>query len=196
MLDYYPAWPSGLYINIFSVLKLVFSLFIKILSLLKKEGTMRIMRINNNKRSLTNPAYSPLRNMLDELLSMQSWFDDVFNRSLMPSFNYNMAMADVWEEDENYFIKMALPGVDKDNVDVQVEGNVVRIKGGKKEEEKSEEGKQYYLNRLETYFEQTFTLPGDVDVEKIEAKMKNGVLELKLPKVAQNKPKQITIKSE
>jgi HSP20 family protein len=156
---------------------------------------MRIMRINNNKRSLANPTYSPLRSMLDELLSMQSWFDDVFNRS-MPSLNYNMAMADVWEEDGDYYIKMALPGVDKDHVDVQVESNVVRIKGGKKEEEKSEEGKQYYLNRLESYFEQTFTLPGDIDVEKIEAKMKNGVLELKLPKVAQNKPKQITIKSE
>ncbi len=153
------------------------------------------MRINNNKRSLANQTYSPLRNMFDELLSMQSWFDDVFNRSLIPNFNYNMTMADVWEEDENYYIEMALPGVDKDNVDVQVEGNVVRIKGGKKEEEK-EEGRQYYLKMLETYFEQTFTLPGEVDVEEVEAKMKNGVLKLKLPKIEQNKPKQITIKAE
>ncbi len=89
---------------------------------------------------------------------------------------------------------MALPGVNKENIDIEVEADYIRIKGGQKKEEKDDSKKKFYFKSLETQFEQTFNLPTAVDASKVEASFKDGILEVKLPKAEEYKPKKISIK--
>lgn len=156
---------------------------------------MKITKRNNNDNTqLATNSYSPVRSMFDDFFRMPSVFDEMFNRSVMPS--YSSLSADVWEEEDNFFVKMALPGITKDEVEIEVDADVVRIKGDKKLEEKEDKKKKYYFRSLDTRFEQAFNLPTVVDAEKVEAKFKDGVLEVKLPKAEQYKPKKITVKSD
>lgn len=148
-------------------------------------------RKDNDNNQITTASYSPVRSMFDEFFRMPSLVDEMFNRSMMPS--YSSLSADVWEEDDNFFVKMALPGVSKDDVEIEIDADVIRIKGGKKVEKKDDNKKKYYFRSLDTQFEQAFNLPTVVDAEKAEAKFKDGVLEVKLPKADQYKPKKISV---
>jgi len=137
-------------------------------------------------------TYTPVRSIFDDFFGMPSLMDEFFVRPSMP--RYPNISADIWEEDDNFFVKMALPGVNKENIDIEVEADYVRIKGGQKKEEKDDTNKKYYFKSLETQFEQTFNLPTAVDSSKVEASFKDGVLEVKLPKAEEYKPKKISIK--
>ncbi len=137
-------------------------------------------------------TYTPVRSIFDDFFGMPSLMDEFFARPAIP--RYPNISADIWEEDDNFFVKMALPGVEKEEIDIEVEADYVRIKGGQKKEEKDDTNKKYYFKSLETQFEQTFNLPTAVDASKVEASFKDGVLEVKLPKAEEYKPKKITIK--
>lgn len=158
---------------------------------------MKITNRNNKQTKntqLATPTYTPVRSMFDDFFSVPTIFDEVLNRSIMP--NYSTLSADVWEEGDSFFIKMALPGVSKKDVNIEIDGDAVRIKGeGKVEEEKKEDkGKKYYFRSLDTSFEQAFTLPSIVDADKAEAEFKDGVLTVKLPKAEEYKPKKVEVK--
>jgi HSP20 family protein len=148
------------------------------------------MRIKKNN-PVIGRSYSPIKNLFEEFFTI-SPFEDMLG-NVMPI--YNNVSADVWEEGDDYYIKMAVPGVDKDKITIEIDADVVRIKGGeKKEEEKEDKGKKYYYRSLNTQFEQTFTLPTVVDADKAEATFKNGIIQIKLPKAESYKPKKISIK--
>ncbi len=153
---------------------------------------MKITKRNNNDNNqLVTTSYSPVRSMFDDFFRMPSLIDEMFNRSMMPS--YSTLSADVWEEDDNFFVKMALPGVAKEDVEIEIDADTIRIKGGKKVEEKEDTKKKYYFRSLDTQFEQSFNLPTVVDADKAQATFKDGVLEVKLPKAEAYKPKKIEI---
>ena len=141
--------------------------------------------------TLANPTYTPIRSVFDYFFRFPSIMDEMFNRSLMPS--YTSLSADLWEEEDNFFVKMALPGVSKEDIDIEIDADTIRIKGGRKEEEKDESKKKYYFRSLDTQFEQIFNLPTIVDSEKTEASFKDGILTVKLPKAEQYKPKRVEI---
>uniref|UniRef100_A0A7C4TM09 Hsp20/alpha crystallin family protein n=1 Tax=candidate division WWE3 bacterium TaxID=2053526 RepID=A0A7C4TM09_UNCKA len=148
------------------------------------------MKIIKRKNSGLTP-YIPMRSMLDDFFSPSTLFDEMFSSSFVAK---NLSV-DVWEEDENFFVKMAMPGVDKDSIEITTSAESVTIKGGtRKEEEKKEDKRNYYYRALDTSFEQTFNLPTRVDSDKAEASYKDGVLTLKLPKSDEVKPKKIEIK--
>ncbi len=135
--------------------------------------------------------YTPMRSMLDDFFTVPSMFDDFFDRS----FTAKNLFVDLWEEDDSYFVKMAVPGVNKDDIAISISENSVTIKAEtKKEEEKEEDDKKkYYYKALESSFEQTFNLPGNVSADTADAKYENGVLTLKLPKTEETKPKQVRV---
>ena len=144
------------------------------------------------KRNTTNglTPYVPFRSMLDDFISSNSWMDDFFDKTF-PSKNL---YADVWEEDDNFFIKMALPGVNKDNIEITTTPEAITIKGcAKKEEEKVNDKKNYYFKSIDNSFEQTFNLPARFDSDKAVAKYENGILTLMLPKSDEIKSKKIEI---
>ena len=119
----------------------------------------------------------------------ESWLPDIFNdffdNSWMERPTYTAPAINVMENEHEYDVELAAPGLTKEdfNVHVDNEGNL-NIQMEKKNETK--EGKKHgrYLRREFSYekFQQTLLLPDDVDAEKIVAKVENGVLNVHLPK--------------
>ncbi len=103
-------------------------------------------------------------------------------------------LVDIYEAEDKFMVRAELPGVEKDAVGVSIEDNVLTIKGEKTFVE-AKEGEQW--TRVETRygdFSRSFTLPEEVDVDKVDAAYKNGVLELMIPKLEAAKPKMIDVK--
>jgi HSP20 family protein len=89
-------------------------------------------------------------------------------------------------------MKVEVPGVEKDALNVKLQGNYLEISGSRK----SDTPEGYASHRVErgtSSFSRSFTLPSDVDTGKVEAHLTNGILTLKLPKLEAAKPKQIAI---
>ena len=102
--------------------------------------------------------------------------------------------VDITETDDTYKVRAEIPGVAKGDVSVELEGDLLTIRGEKRSErdEKLEKGR-----RLEcTYgtFSRAFTLPADADADRISAEFKDGVLSVAIGKKAEAKPKQIAVK--
>ena len=113
---------------------------------------------------------------------------------------YTAPAINVIENDKEYEVELAAPGLTKEDFKVHVdEENNLHIEMERKSENKSDKHHGRYLRREFSYekFQQTLLLPDDVDAEKIEAKVENGVLNVRLPKVEKiekpNPVKQISI---
>ena len=143
--------------------------------------------------------------MLPVRRTTDSWLPDIFNdffdNSWMERPTYTAPAINVIESENEYDVELAAPGLTKDDFNVHVDAdNNLQIRMEKKTETK--EGKKHgrYLRREFSYekFQQTLLLPDDVDPEKIEAKVENGVLNVHLPKMAKvekpNPVKQIAVK--
>ena len=101
--------------------------------------------------------------------------------------------VDVSEGRKNIIVKAELPGVEKENIDLSLEGRLLTICGEKKQEK--EESDEHY-HRVESSFgvyKRTLELPSDVDKSKVHAKYKNGVLKIKLKKTNRSETKKIKI---
>lgn len=103
--------------------------------------------------------------------------------------------VDIEEEDDKYLIKADLPGVDKKDIEVKLEGGVLSIRGEKHTETETGKGtKRHRTERFHGTFARSFTLPDAVKADKVDASYKDGVLELSIPKAEEAKPKSIDIK--
>jgi HSP20 family protein len=100
------------------------------------------------------------------------------------------------EGDDAYYIDVDLPGVKKEDVEISVDKNVLTIKGKREVREEVKEEDYYRVESAYGTFSRSFTLPEKVDVENIEAKSENGVLEIIIPKlkVIKDSTKKIEIK--
>ena len=101
----------------------------------------------------------------------------------------NILRVDVREEDNEFIITTAVPGLSAEDLNIQVLDNVVRIEG----EYATSDGEHLLREMPEGKFIRTLRMPSDIDAEKIEARIKNGILSLSLPKVEAARPKQIKI---
>ena len=117
---------------------------------------------------------TPFRNRL---------FDFEPFRRFETAFSGAVPTAEVAEKDSEYVITLELPGIDQKNVDIDINGNLLTVKGEKREEKEEEKDKHYHLSeRRYGSFSRSFTLPETVAMDKITAAMKDGVLTLTLPK--------------
>jgi HSP20 family protein len=100
------------------------------------------------------------------------------------------------EASDAYYIEVELPGVKKEDINIDINDNTLTISGERKVKEEHKEDTFYKVESYYGRFERSFALPEDVDVEKIEAEFKDGILEIKIPKIVkvENKPKRIEIK--
>ncbi|MGE5344246.1 MAG: Hsp20/alpha crystallin family protein [Candidatus Omnitrophota bacterium] len=125
-------------------------------------------------------------------------FEDEFSRDFPTSTGLTSAeswypAADIYETKDDYVFKLEVPGLSKDEVNVEVHNNVLTIKGEKKEEK---EVKKENYHRIESFtgsFARSFSLPRNADANKIQAGMKDGILELRVAKSEATKPKAIRI---
>ncbi|HQL90349.1 MAG TPA: Hsp20/alpha crystallin family protein [Syntrophales bacterium] len=96
---------------------------------------------------------------------------------------------DLEETEKEYRITAELPGMEEKDVELMLTGNSLTLKGEKKEE-KEEKGKSFYhVERSYGTFQRTVPLPEGIDLKKIDAEFKNGVLTVRLPKTAEAKAK-------
>lgn len=103
---------------------------------------------------------------------------------------------DVRDTKDSLVVKADLPGLNKEDIQVSVEDNILTIKGEKKKEEKKQEKDFVHEERIYGMFMRTMTLPATVDADQVKAVYKNGVLELTLLKREEVKPKQKKINIE
>jgi len=107
----------------------------------------------------------------------------------------NFPRVDIVEDKDAYRILADLPGLDKKDIKIEVDSNVLSISGEKTPEKKEQEKDRYYhFERTYGSFSRKFQLPENVVAENIEAKFTNGVLELTLKKIEETKPKAIEVK--
>lgn len=137
-----------------------------------------------------------------ELASMRSVMDRLFDQSIgrfpaLRNGGEDLGAAtlglDVFETNDDYVVKAAIPGVDPKDIDIQVEDDVLTIKG--EFQHKDEVNEDSYLRRELRYgtFQRSLRLPPTVDAEKATAAFEHGVLKLTLPKKAEAKAKTIKI---
>ncbi len=100
------------------------------------------------------------------------------------------------EGEDAYYVEVDLPGIRKEDISIDVDENVLTVSGERKVTEERKEENYYKVESRFGRFERSFTLPEDVDAEKIEAESKDGVLEIRIPKVQKvdKAPKKIEIK--
>lgn len=124
----------------------------------------------------------------------QSWlpsiFDEILNNEMVHTAT--MPAVNIREDKANYTVDVAVPGMLKDDCKISIDDyNNLLISVEKKSEEKSENEESHFLRHEFSYakFEQAFVLPKDVDKEKIEAKVDNGILTVNLPKFSAGEEK-------
>ena len=139
---------------------------------------------------------NPSSNMFGPNTRANRFFNDFFypSRGMSVSKNWRWdPKVDIYNDDDKIVSKAELPGVDKDNIVVDVKDRVLTLRGERSSDEKINEDNYYRRERAFGSFERRFTLPDNVDPEKITADYKDGVLEVGIPKPMENKPKQITV---
>jgi HSP20 family protein len=128
------------------------------------------------------------------------WFrdvEDMFGRGLSPFGEMSTAgmACDLHETDDAYLVSVDIPGIRKEDVDIDVSGNTLTVRGERKEEYGGENGgRSTYSERRYGMFERSFTLPKDVDPDRVEATCESGVLHVMVPKAAEAKRHKVTIK--
>lgn len=100
---------------------------------------------------------------------------------------------DLMETENDYMIVAEVPGVPKENVDVSLEENVLTIHVNKPAPEIGEDDSVHSRERVFGEFRRSLRLPRDVDVEHVDAHHKDGILEIRLPKREESKPRQISV---
>jgi len=142
--------------------------------------------------------WNPFRDMMNLRSEMNRLFDDFRSESPYESEGLTYSpwqpAVDIYEDTESVIIKADLPDLDQKSVTLRVENRNLLIKGERKLEKEEKKENYHRIERAYGSFQRSFTLPETVDVEKISAETKNGVLSIVLPKKPETKPKQIDIK--
>jgi HSP20 family protein len=135
----------------------------------------------NGNSSLANRSEHPLNLFRNE-------FDTLFDRffSGWPDSNWSGWGMEADETDKDVTVKLDAPGFEPGDFDIQVSGDTLRVTAERKGDKDN--------GHFERRFQRSVTLPAAVDADKVEAKYKNGVLELSLPKTEQAKWKKIAVK--
>lgn len=135
------------------------------------------------------------------LFNLNDRFGSIFDNFFYPSLRHDEEetrlawnpVVDIYENEGTYVVTAEIPGVDKKDLEIGVKDRVLTLKGERSSDNEANEGHYYRRERCHGKFERTFTLPADVDADRIDASFKDGVLKIEIPKPEQRKPKQITV---
>lgn len=120
-------------------------------------------------------------------------FDDFLTRPTASSAAWRPA-TDLNETDDEFVMRMDLPGFEHEDIELTVEKNILTVSGRRTAEEVEEETDFHLRERTAERFSRSFALPRSVDADDVEARFANGVLTVHLPKVAEAKPRKIEIR--
>ena len=119
-------------------------------------------------------------------------FSSLFDNSGRQVQRWVPAM-DLVEAEDHFVLKADLPGLSEDDVAIEVQDNVLTLSGSREAEHERKEKGWYRLERSYGSFSRSLTLPDGVDADKVEANFDRGVLEIRIPKPEERKPRRISI---
>lgn len=141
----------------------------------------------NNLRDTGTHLTDRLQRMLNETLGGLDWqYRDSAAASWVPA-------VDIFEEADAIRIVAEIPGVNANDINISLEGNLLTIHGTKQQEAEEKTERVHRYERTYGTFERSFTLPASVEPNDIKANYDNGVLTITLPKTERAKPRQIEV---
>lgn len=141
------------------------------------------------------------RDPFHEMMSLRNAMDRLFENAFVgPAIGWERPFGgdpalDVIENEDEFVVKASIPGMDPDDLEITFSDRLLTIKGEVKEEEERQ-GEQYHIReRRFGAFSRSVSLPTAINADAIEANYESGVLQLRLPKAEEVKPKRISIKA-
>lgn len=153
---------------------------------------MNLIRIRRPEGWLS--PFDRLTNLRDEINRL---FDVPYGESGRETefFTGWSPTLDVYEDKDNVIVKAELPGLKKDQIELSLHENTLTIAGERKAERTEGNGETSRTERFFGRFQRTVTLPKPVDSSKVNARYKNGILTVTLPKTEESKPRQIEVRA-
>jgi HSP20 family protein len=151
---------------------------------------MHTERYRNRHPVYFRPLFG-LRGLKGDMDSFVTDFLDETVREDLSTFNPAVDLVDI---DGSLQVKVELPGMKKDDVEISLKGDHLTIKGEKKEERQEKEQNRYYVGRTYGTFSRTLTLPTPVKSDQVKAIFENGVLVITLPKDEEEKVREFQVK--
>ena len=140
--------------------------------------------------------WEPAREMMSLRDAMDRLFDDAFTRPLSLRDGWSVPGIDMFQTDDEIVVKAALPGIKSDEVQINITGEVLTLKGEVKHEEEKKEKAWHIREQRYGSFERSVVLPTEVVADKAKAEFENGILTITLPKADEVKPRTITVKAK
>jgi HSP20 family protein len=153
-----------------------------------------------NKEETLRPLFDDLftSDPFGTLTSMRKAFNSFFDTSIRPRpfDGYMLPSMDLYNKEGSYVVEMALPGLDKKDVNIDVEGNCLTISGKySKDLEETEKAKRYHYRELRRgSFSRSVTFPENIDPAKVVASFEAGLLKVEIPALRPAENKKIPIK--
>lgn len=135
--------------------------------------------------------WEPFADLLDLRREMDQLLETFFGRA--PAEAAWSPAVDVYETKDDIVVKAELPGVKPEDVEVSIVGDTLTLKGERRKEAEVREEGYYRIERSYGAFQRSLTLPSVVNAEKVKATYKDGLLEIKLPKKEEAKPKTVKV---
>lgn len=140
--------------------------------------------------------WEPFRDFVTMRKDMDRLMDEFFSVPSAARSGWGLPMIDLYQTDDEVVVKATLPGLEPDDLDIQVVGDTLTIRGEVTKEEDQKEKTYHIREHQYQSFSRSVTLPVLVKSDKAVAEMKNGVLTLTLPKAEETKPKVITVRAK
>ena len=138
--------------------------------------------------------FDPVGGLLTLQRELERVFDKPFGFDLGPSGRGVFPPVNVFADKDGYVVKLEVPGIGPENVNIESEGRTLTI-SGKREVPPPSEGSFHRRERGAGQFARSFQLPADVDTARAEASYKHGILTVRIPKKEEAKPRQIAVKA-
>jgi HSP20 family protein len=142
-----------------------------------------------------SPVLSPWHELEDMTTRLNRLFGDPGSGEASHRVLWSPAV-NVAETKEDLRLTAELPGMSIEDIEIEVENNVLSLRGEKRQEEEKDDRRYHVWERSYGSFERSFTLPRTVKADEISADFKDGILHVRMPKAAEAKSRKIAIKSE
>ena len=141
--------------------------------------------------------WEPVREMMTLREAMDRLFDDAFTRPInLRDGGWSAPAVDMYQTDDEVVVKVALPGFKADEVQINVTGDVLSLRGELKREQEQKDKAWHIREHRWNSFERSVALPTQVKADRANADFENGILTITLPKAEEVKPKTISVKAK
>jgi HSP20 family protein len=127
-----------------------------------------------------------MNRLFEDAVTARGEEKDMISSTWIPS-------VDIYESENSLVLTAEVPGVDENNIEIKIEDNTLSLKGERKFEKETSEENYHRIERSYGSFYRSFTIPRNVDQEKIKAEHDNGVLRINMPKKPESKPKTVKV---